>query len=922
MDALQILESPDYINANPATKRAIFDKHIASTPDYANANEATQGAIRQRFGLTEEKRSIELAAVPVHALVNAPASAAKFAGDIYAAVTSPVQTITGLADLAAGALRAGAKQVLPEAAFNFLDQIDNPETTRRISETASAAGGMLADRYGSYERIKRTVATDPVGALGDLSTLATGGALATARVAPGVSGALARTAASTDPLMLTARGAVGGVNALRQAAANVPSPIPMVNSMLAPYVDPGAVASASIVRAVEDPAAAAQALRATQNAFVTPGAPQLSASERMLEAGAPSLGLAALEQNLAKASPEAAQLALSREQQRVAAIQGQLARVDEQLRTQAGALAPAQAVELRQVRDSLMRQLADERQTLANTAQVVGQPLPEVSQARVGGAIQERGAKTEAAFAKETIRPAYKAAFAEDAPRPGIDIASPLDRAKQITGDISAIVDPTSVSPAVRNLMKLSPEGGGSRLVSLEDFQSIRSALGKQARMVAGTDRARAAALRSVIDEMDAALEASKIPEKAKTLFAEAQRLVLEEQLPRFRTGETGRMLSTTRFNMPGTLPSQQVASFLKNEEAAAQFVRTFQGDQPALQSMQQGVLDLYRRDIVDPTTRAVDPARAADFEVKYARQLDTLEAAGLNVRETMQMVQRDAAAVQQAFQTLTTEAKKFGKTKTADAVVDLALKSPMDMRFVRDRLSPTARQALTDELVLRATSALERGDAKAAVSYLTDNAKSLKVGLGKEGAKTYDELLNLARLQDEFLKVSAQAPKTDLVTPVKLAQAYTPQQLTDLQVVVNDIKRMRQVGEMGSSPGATAKTAATEAAVEAGAAPSRIPGWFSPTITAIRSAGRNILERMDRRATAAMIDLAIRDPDKLIPLLEEAAAKKQTVAKREPPRPLTIPGERFLRSAPVATAGALQQNQMNREENQNAMAR
>jgi hypothetical protein len=49
--AVEILNSPDYANANPATKQAIFDKHIASTPAFANANEATQAAIRSRFGL-------------------------------------------------------------------------------------------------------------------------------------------------------------------------------------------------------------------------------------------------------------------------------------------------------------------------------------------------------------------------------------------------------------------------------------------------------------------------------------------------------------------------------------------------------------------------------------------------------------------------------------------------------------------------------------------------------------------------------------------------------------------------------------------------------------------------------------------------------------------------------------------------------
>jgi len=46
-----ILNSPDYINANSATKDAIFNKHIAIMPDFTNANYATQTAIRQKFGL-------------------------------------------------------------------------------------------------------------------------------------------------------------------------------------------------------------------------------------------------------------------------------------------------------------------------------------------------------------------------------------------------------------------------------------------------------------------------------------------------------------------------------------------------------------------------------------------------------------------------------------------------------------------------------------------------------------------------------------------------------------------------------------------------------------------------------------------------------------------------------------------------------
>jgi hypothetical protein len=48
---LEILRDPNYINANPATKQAIFDKYAPQDNNYLEANDATKAAIRQRFGL-------------------------------------------------------------------------------------------------------------------------------------------------------------------------------------------------------------------------------------------------------------------------------------------------------------------------------------------------------------------------------------------------------------------------------------------------------------------------------------------------------------------------------------------------------------------------------------------------------------------------------------------------------------------------------------------------------------------------------------------------------------------------------------------------------------------------------------------------------------------------------------------------------
>lgn len=50
--ASEILNDPNYVNANPATKRAIFERRIATLPEYRNANPATQKQIQTRFGVS------------------------------------------------------------------------------------------------------------------------------------------------------------------------------------------------------------------------------------------------------------------------------------------------------------------------------------------------------------------------------------------------------------------------------------------------------------------------------------------------------------------------------------------------------------------------------------------------------------------------------------------------------------------------------------------------------------------------------------------------------------------------------------------------------------------------------------------------------------------------------------------------------
>lgn len=58
-DLSSILTDPNYVNANAATKAAIFDKFSASDTNFTNANEATQKAIREKFGVSTTRANVQ-----------------------------------------------------------------------------------------------------------------------------------------------------------------------------------------------------------------------------------------------------------------------------------------------------------------------------------------------------------------------------------------------------------------------------------------------------------------------------------------------------------------------------------------------------------------------------------------------------------------------------------------------------------------------------------------------------------------------------------------------------------------------------------------------------------------------------------------------------------------------------------------------
>lgn len=103
---------------------------------------------------TKKKATRSWSDVPGEALSNIPASAGRFVEGMVQPIIHPVDTATALTAAALSPMQTG----------------------KAIKEA-------VIDRYGSMEGLKNTLATDPVGVLGDISTIFTGGGMAAAKTA-------------------------------------------------------------------------------------------------------------------------------------------------------------------------------------------------------------------------------------------------------------------------------------------------------------------------------------------------------------------------------------------------------------------------------------------------------------------------------------------------------------------------------------------------------------------------------------------------------------------------------------------------------------------------------------------------------------------------------------------------------------------
>jgi len=880
-------------------------------------------------------------------------------GGPFAPLTAPVGAALatgalGLSDMGVGIYNAFARerQPLPSETINQLygkiGAYTPPETEEQ--RIGHAIGGGMASSYGMASAANQfaKMATSPLGqrvlsALGyNMPAQVVGGGMG------GAGGQIAQEMGA-GPLGTFAGSMLGGM--LGGAAASAPKPgLAATRAISDPFLNPNRVAVNKATQNIDDLGAVRAALDTPETA-TTPGFGRLTTAERVLDVAGPEAArpLAALEQGLSQTS-EASALSLSnRQTTRIQALQDQLDRIDADIARKANTLSPADRNAIDRTRADLVKQLSVEQEAAQAQAQGVAKTLPQESQMELGQTLQRQGEAGERALQTTTITPTYEAAFkgAED---PAIGMGSSLDMSRRLIGGLESVMTGRKVSEGMRKLFALdTPEPPTTQTktaagvdqewskfmpraakeepqLSLRDFDTVRKALGKERRdaydLASRGDSAagaRARNLDAIIAEMDSALERSPLPQENKDLYALAKSKYETEMVPRYGTGETAKMLAEGKFNMPRTLPDEQVGAFLKSQTAAEQFVTTFHNDRVALETMERGVLDKFREAAYDAPSRTINPKSAAKFEAEHKFQLDALENAGINVRERMAQVREDAAAAKANIDTLGNEAKKFAG-KTAEDVVDLALKSPMDMKFVRERLSPEGLKALSGELAARATDAINDGNPAEALRYLKDNEKALKVGLGKERGKTYGDLVDLATRQQEAQGVRAQAPKQDARPTITLPDNLSQAELTDLKVVSRDIQRLYAMDDLKRPAAKNVSRMASEQAHERGMAPEEFPSLLDAKIAFAKSLLRRMADRINYRSNARLNQLLVDDPQAFAREIDNVISAR-TKEAMQPERPTK---DRYG-ELPPAFYGASQEyirNRMRPTENRNAMAR
>ena len=654
----------------------------------------------------------------------------------------------------------------------------------------------------------------------------------------------------------------------------------------------------------------------------TPGMPAPSLAEATAAGGVELPGLAALEKSYGSVETPAGRAILERPQQQAAAIRDQLARVEATIQERAGQLSPEELANPRIIRDVALRDLAEQRKQLEGQYAALTKQLPPTDLFERGVAIKsaaEEGRK----LAKEEVKAEFEKPFKGALGRAKEDISPVVRQAERMLADTTAEFSPSTVPESLAEaISELRPAGRGD-WVSLGEgagyyaeptgaapviasFKSIgklnkaiNAELSSAFRASVNDTKAnyRRGNLLQLQKQLQDLVESSEnIPAEAREAWKRANETFVEKMVRPYRTGVTADLMRTNIKNETALPPDKTVEKFLSDGRNARQFVTTF-GDNPAVMSdVNDAILAMARK--VAVKDGIVDPTALSTFVEKYREPLSII---GSDVTDIVSRVQADAAKFQSGLATLTEQAKALKKTDYK-ALVNDALKSSQEMSFLKERLrkSPEALEALAKEVSDSVLANVTASEPKKALDLLNTQRRSI---IGAVGKDQFDAMKALAEEHMQLKAVSKTAPTTDAQLRADISK-FSDAQKRDIKLAIDDLERMRQMERLSAKTPADLGERITEGA------PFQ---WYNPLsypFNLIHATQRFLQKRQNARVAARLARDLYDDPDRVLTILEQGAAKPRAAAP-----PPVKPETRARR-----VIGAV--NVMTQSQNQNAMAR
>jgi hypothetical protein len=671
---------------------------------------------------------------------------------------------------------------------------------------------------------------------------------------------------------------------------------------------------------------AVAALEKTRYTPTTPGF-ELSLVDRLMEGGVTSPNLANLAQDVVGATPKTLQDVYDFQVRRVSALQGQLARIDERLRPAGPQLPAVEVDQLNAARQDILNALDTELNGLDIVGKAVAWRLP-VGVREPGVQLRQQAQELDRLLRSTVGRPEINRAITQAGDAP-VDVSGLVQRAEQILGAPLSYWKGNAAAPNVARYLNnieravepppaiLGPSGevisqqAPEYTLTLAQLDGLRQAIGSDIQQVTkGTSALapkQAGALKSLYASTWETVDSSPaLSQEVRDLYRKGTADFREILVPKIRTAETAQLIQPTTFNQTVIMPSDAVKRFIADEDAAVQFLTSFRDQPEAMLALRNGLMAQFRKEAVNETTGYVAPEAADKFLRGGNREavFNILEQGGLGLRSGIMQIRRQAQNFADGLEEVTRVGAEFRKG-TADDTIKYLLSDPSRMREGFRRMSAQGQDTVQRYLLQGFNESLNANKPQDVLNLLVNSRPAVKgayrVALGQDVVDTMvsraEELRDFLALRNNPVFKDFDGDRFAKWIDIK---KFTPEQLTDLSLVADDIERIART-QRAATFGRAAETPDVGRLIEESAEGqgAKFQPQKIPSLTLWRSAlnrAQTVLEdKLNRKARVELAAIIYNNPEAAAQALRNAATR---AAPKAPSRATT--------AIPAAAAGAV----------------